>query len=573
MADQIVSDAVLHPHDEGLPNISDGDEDWNSAGLQMLLGQAVQSGSYVRSDTELTFTGHDGTNDTVDVTRGVAYLDLSGETVTVQSERGGSSPAAYDSDLATSVMPAICVIVPTTQSGVALQDSTSSSVWLAYATDGTVTGVSAGDVYLRSDDTGSVSSPPHPSVELGSVNPDDAGVDSLASRFGSPEFGSVEAQSVSTDKETITSDHLKVWYPDGTTDTFEIPSRTPGTGDIGGVINEAFASDAAGFKLPAGVYEYSTDIVPSNKATFEGQGGRIDGTDLFYSGSGTAIDFGTNGVGNSTLRDINITKTGTQGVGTGIKTGDGGNHLERVRSSGFNIGWETVTDDYYTVALNSTFVSNATAGVSGGANALNFIGCNFNGNPGDGLLLDDTTNGLRACNIIGCSIEANDGYGALITGTSQGSLIAGNYIEDNGSGGSGDGIFLSSGTGTTIAYNYFNNHDAGRSHVAIGGATGTTVGPNRYEDTNGTATDQAIVVSSGANDTHIAFGEETRIDGAATAINDVGARTTRGGVGQEATGGSVPADDWPVGSIVEDTDNAGDAWLLLPGGTWTQIGT
>lgn len=183
MADTVITDAIAFPHDEGLPNIANRNETWDSAGLLMMLAQAVDSDSYVRSDTELDFTGHDGTNDTVDVQPGVAYLSMAGESVDVQSTRGGSIPPAYDTTLPT--LPAIAVIVPSAVT-VAVQSGTLSQVWVAYATDGTVTGVDAGEIYVRSDDTGSVTAPPHPSVELGSANPDDAGADTLGNRFADP---------------------------------------------------------------------------------------------------------------------------------------------------------------------------------------------------------------------------------------------------------------------------------------------------------------------------------------------------------------------------------------------------
>jgi len=196
MADTVISDAMPGIQDEGIGSISDSNEDWGSAGLRMMLAQAVDSDSYVRSDTELTFTNHDGTNDQVDVTAGVAYLDLTGETVDVQSGLGGSSPPSYDATLPT--LPAIPVVVFSTVTNLAVQDATLSQVWLAYATDGAVTNVSAGDIYLRSDDTGSVSAPPHPNVELGSANPDDSTADVLTNRFGSPTFESVQADNLNT---------------------------------------------------------------------------------------------------------------------------------------------------------------------------------------------------------------------------------------------------------------------------------------------------------------------------------------------------------------------------------------
>lgn len=180
MADTVVTDAVAAPTDEGIASVTSGNEDWGSAGIQMLVGEAVHSDSYVRSG--LGFSGHDGGNDTVDVDAGIAYLSLSGETVDVQSGKGGSTPPSYDTTLPDE--PSICVILPSATT-VSLQDSTLSQVWLAYATDGTVTGVDTGEVYLRSDDTGSETAPAHPSVELGSSNPDNASADTELNRESS----------------------------------------------------------------------------------------------------------------------------------------------------------------------------------------------------------------------------------------------------------------------------------------------------------------------------------------------------------------------------------------------------
>lgn len=203
MTDTVISDGYPFPHDEGLPNISDGNEDWNSGGTAMALAQAVDSGSYVRSDSELTFTGHDGTNDEVDVTSGIAYLDLAGETVNYQSSLGGSSAPAYDTALPT--LPSIMVVVPTTVTNLSATSATLNDFWLAYATDGTVTGVSAGDVYIRHGS--GLSAPPHPNVKLGQANPDDSTADVLDNRGGSPTF-----ESVSTDDISVTN--ALVWQED-----------------------------------------------------------------------------------------------------------------------------------------------------------------------------------------------------------------------------------------------------------------------------------------------------------------------------------------------------------------------
>jgi len=207
-------DAVKYPHDEGLPNISDGNETWGSAGYLMALGQAVDGGSYARSDSELTFTGHDGTNDQVDVTAGIAYLDLSGESVNVQSTLGGSSPPSYDTALPT--LPSIMVVVPTTVTNLDVTDSTLNDFWLAYATDGSVTGVSAGDIYIRHGS--GLSAPPHPSVKLGQANPDDSTADVLENRGGSPSFNTVNVKNGITSGSVSTGDlsatNALVWAED-----------------------------------------------------------------------------------------------------------------------------------------------------------------------------------------------------------------------------------------------------------------------------------------------------------------------------------------------------------------------
>lgn len=184
MTDTEVTDALVFPHDEGLPGISDGDETWDSAGFLMMLAMAADGASFIRSKSEMAFTGHDGGNDQVDVTAGVAFLDLSGETVNVQSTRGGSSPPAYDTALPT--LPSIAVILPTNETNLSATASSLNDFWLAYDTDGTGPG-SAGSVYIRHG-TG-LSSPGHPSVKIGQANPDNSGADVLNNRFGSPTLG------------------------------------------------------------------------------------------------------------------------------------------------------------------------------------------------------------------------------------------------------------------------------------------------------------------------------------------------------------------------------------------------
>lgn len=214
MADTVVSDGLACIQDEGVGSITDGNEDWGSATYRMLLAETEDSPSYVRDDGGLSFTGHDGSADTVDVTAGVAYLDLSGVSLKVQSSRGGSTPPQYDTSVPSGSEPNLPVLVPTNVTGVPLQDSTLSDVWLAYATDGNVSGVSVGDVYIRSDDTGSVTAPPHPNVKIGSANPDDATADTFSN-----DGASVTRASADVDDQTVTDtwNNAIVAYPGETT--------------------------------------------------------------------------------------------------------------------------------------------------------------------------------------------------------------------------------------------------------------------------------------------------------------------------------------------------------------------
>lgn len=173
MADTVVSPVAIHPHDEGMPNISDGDEDWNSAGLQGLLAMGVH-GKFIHGWGG--FSGHDGTNDTVDVESFAAVLDLeeAGASVDVQSSRGGTSPPAYDTTLPAAGRMAI--VVPK-QTGLSVSSATLNPVWVAYATDGSVTGVAAGEVYLRHGSAETEPPSAHPSIKLGETNPDDSTAD------------------------------------------------------------------------------------------------------------------------------------------------------------------------------------------------------------------------------------------------------------------------------------------------------------------------------------------------------------------------------------------------------------
>ncbi|UBF23025.1 hypothetical protein HCTV-16_gp42 [Haloarcula virus HCTV-16] len=198
MADTVVSDAVRFPQDEGVGSISEGSETWNSAGYLGGIAEALGDSSFVHNG--LTFSNHDATADTISVEPGRAYVKFS--SVDVQSQLGGDVPA-HDTTMPSSVF--FMLVLPTSVASLPLQDSATSSVWVAYATDGGVSGVSAGDIYIRTDDTGSVSAPSHPSVKLGEANPDDSSADTRASDGATVDLSSLTADDLTATDLTATN--------------------------------------------------------------------------------------------------------------------------------------------------------------------------------------------------------------------------------------------------------------------------------------------------------------------------------------------------------------------------------
>lgn len=203
MADTVVSDALVFPQDEGYPNITDGSEPWGSAGYLSLLALATANGKFIYDG--LAFTGHDALNDQVDLTAGTALLELGSTSVDVQSTLGGSSAPAYDATLPTP--GSIMVTLPTTTADLAMTAASLNPVWVAYATDGTVTGVSSGDVYIRHGSA--ETAPTHPSVKVGETNPDDATADFRAGYDNPPDRHGWREDPASPFEQSVNAgDHL-----------------------------------------------------------------------------------------------------------------------------------------------------------------------------------------------------------------------------------------------------------------------------------------------------------------------------------------------------------------------------
>jgi hypothetical protein len=69
--------------------------------------------------------------------------------------------------------------LPTGAADLSVTGGTLNPIWLAYALDSSVSGVEAGDIYVRHGS--GESAPPHPSVKLGETDPDDPTADARAS--------------------------------------------------------------------------------------------------------------------------------------------------------------------------------------------------------------------------------------------------------------------------------------------------------------------------------------------------------------------------------------------------------
>jgi hypothetical protein len=218
MTDEIIDSAVPHPHDEGISNISDGEEDWGSAGLQMLHNMAQQANvSYVLSDSVARFTSHDGTNDEVDITGGTVFLDMddneAGDTY-VQTTLGGTTAPAYDVRLDEEGM--LCVTWDDNITNVSLDSGTLNDIYICYATDSSESVPSPGDAYVRSGS--SVSAPTnHPSVLIGRVNPDDSSQDEYHNRYppGMFQVGVFEQLSSTPDDSYLfNTDQSELYFKD-----------------------------------------------------------------------------------------------------------------------------------------------------------------------------------------------------------------------------------------------------------------------------------------------------------------------------------------------------------------------
>lgn len=347
MTDTVVTTALTFPHDEGLPNISDGSETWESAGFQMALAQTTESESYIRNDVDLAFTNHNGTDNTVELTPGLAYLNLGGETVNVQSTLGGDDPPAYDTTLPGD--PGLMVVAPATIGPLSLTSATVNDVWLAYATDNSVTGISPGDIWVRH---GSGLSAPtaHPHVKVGTVNPDGPSTDALLNRYPRPTFETTTIRDTETDPTsdgvfTQNNGDVKVGTGGGTKSLSDIGSSgdvdhddwnmvnvvadggadNTGTNDATTAINSVVATDTL-VMFPPGEYLVDSGSINANGLSRIGFWAPAGGVSLKITSAKTGnvfdVGYATNACDHVRIEgftfDYTALDTGTRAVSLGV---------------------------------------------------------------------------------------------------------------------------------------------------------------------------------------------------------------------------------------------------------------
>lgn len=157
MVDTTVTDAVVFPQDDGT-GVADGSEDFNSAGYFGLLAESDGT-ARVRNGLDFANIVTTDTSETVDVTAGHAFVVEGGNTV--QS----GSQATYDTTLPSGSDMAYLVVLPTAETGLALDTDVVNDLWVA------VDPTTQDSVYIRHGN--GLSTPTDPSVKLGTVDATD----------------------------------------------------------------------------------------------------------------------------------------------------------------------------------------------------------------------------------------------------------------------------------------------------------------------------------------------------------------------------------------------------------------
>lgn len=175
MATTTVSDAVVIPQAKGTGL---GSEDDNVDAAAAALLSAYSGGEYVGQGMD--FSGHDGTNDQVDIGAGYCFIKDDSSSTSGSRGSGGNaqiqstSSSGYDTEIPNNQV--YLVIFPTSVT-IDVSDSTLNQIWV------NITDVTSNNsVEVRSDGGGGTTSEPSDTyLKLGEANPDDSSADTRAS--------------------------------------------------------------------------------------------------------------------------------------------------------------------------------------------------------------------------------------------------------------------------------------------------------------------------------------------------------------------------------------------------------
>lgn len=451
MTDTTVSGAVVFPEDDGT-GVTDGSEDYNSAGYFSLLAKYKGDGTYVAEDSSgnatLQFANVDTTNETVDVESGYAYIMDSGTSVQAGSQ------TTYNTTLPNET-PYV-VILPNNETGLGLGTDTGNDLWLA------IDPTSNDSVYIRHGS--GLSAPSDPSVKLGTVNSSD-GSTTRPNDLATTSIDTLNTDQVNTDRYIEPSD-----------------------GDPFQVINDYITNnDQNGFKfiLAPGDYTTSTQldlrydqrtnlgrVEPVIIEGYMGQESTGDGTFIDCSGFGAdvaAIQLASAGSPNNYFYFRNFTMSDTDQASIAMEA-DGGlidAEFDGVAFDGFDTQIRThgqvIRSEFTDVFSRDGQFIHASDDVSGssGWNVDRFEGVILKNNSSPAMQWDGIS--LASCNFHGDAANC-DGIFWQLSGDGAGSTtsISHDWHFESMAAGSGVPIFdVSTAAGNPVNEIYFTVYETG----------------------------------------------------------------------------------------------------------------
>lgn len=207
MATTSVSDAVVVPQAKGTGLGSEDDQ--VDAAASSLLGEFTGDGEYVGGG--MTFTGHDATNDQIDVTSGYCFIEDDSTSTSGDRGSGGNpqiqstSSSGYDTEIPNNQF--YLVIFPTNVTNIDVSDSQLNKVWI------NITDVTSNNsVEIRTDGGGGTTTAPSDTfLKIGEANPDDSSQDTRANDYPSLLSDEVDLDELGSDPSSPASGERRVY--------------------------------------------------------------------------------------------------------------------------------------------------------------------------------------------------------------------------------------------------------------------------------------------------------------------------------------------------------------------------